>query len=426
MARRDEDTPDRPTSSPALQRIEEALRLLAEEVRGRLERHPWGHLLGGRGETLPLTLSLPASLREDLTEHTLEETAAATAKALGESLEGLLTHRAALRPGAVFCLRCRRADCEHARPADPRQVFAGWGKTGLPRFADLGQLLLEQQDPQVDLLYRDPPQLVARVHSGRELARELLPAYRDPGTGYRIHGQVVAGWYRVPDPSGRPQSLAVTLQVVSTRPRGAHDRRFGLNVLGLGPGGEPLENLYDRLGSIPWTDTVRWAQGVLDSVERAARRRGGKGKKSGKRKGAGSPADRSLHRRLEGLLAAMARRLLKHRRAADRKTHHARERHAQGDRPTPMALPDLARATPEDFLVDVRADTFVVLGERGRAHVFSPEGKHVTSVRYNPDSITRRRDRGLWRPASREEISAFEEKVALREKGEGEPPASLR
>jgi hypothetical protein len=102
----------------------------------------------------------------------------------------------------------------------------------------------------MDLLYRQPPELVTRVMPGTQLTAELIDAYRDPESGYRIHGQVIAGWYAVPDPTGRPSSVAITLQVVSTRARGTRDRRYALNVLGLGPEAEPLETLYDRLAWI--------------------------------------------------------------------------------------------------------------------------------------------------------------------------------
>lgn len=412
MAERRDDHPE------AVDPVEEALRLLTDEIRRRLERHPWSHLLAGRQDTLSLNLAVPASLRGDVN---LGERVEATHLAIGQGIRALLAHRAAMRPGAVLCLRCGSADCEHASPAGPREVFAGYGSTGLPRFADLGQLLLELKDDRVDRLYRASPGLVTRVFAGRELTRELLPAYRDGATGYRIHGQVVAGWYQIPDPTGRPHALAITLQVVSTRPKGAPARRFGLNVLGIGPDEEPLAHLYDRLGEIPWTDTVRWAQEVLDAIERAAAEQGGSGG-GGKRKAGkaerGGKRKASPKRRIDGLLNAIARRLQKARRAKRSKTRHAQEHHARGDRPTPMALPDLAQAKSDDFLVDVRADTMVVLGERGRAHVFSPEGKHVTSVRYSPASISRRRERGQWRPARRDEVASLKENVTLTRKGE--------
>jgi hypothetical protein len=80
-----------------------------------------------------------------------------------------------------------------------------------------------------------------------------------------------------------------------------------------------------------------------------------------------------------------------------------------------MALADLARAAGEDLLFDTRSDTLVVVGDRGRAHVFSLEGKLVTSVRYNPASIEKRRKSGLWRPAAEEEVRSLKTRLAARE-----------
>jgi hypothetical protein len=77
-----------------------------------------------------------------------------------------------------------------------------------------------------------------------------------------------------------------------------------------------------------------------------------------------------------------------------------------------MALADLARATPENLLVDTRRATLVVVGDRGRAHVFNQQGKLVTSVRYSPAIIEKRRQNGLWRLAGAEEVSALRARVA--------------
>jgi hypothetical protein len=118
---------------------------------------------------------------------------------------------------------------------------------------------------------------------------------------------------------------------------------------------------------------------------------------------------------MAGVLDGLSRRLEKDRRATERKTVHARDRHAQGDRPTRMALADLARAGEDDVLVDRRQDTLVVLGDKGRAHVFNFAGKLVTSIRYNPESIERRRQRDQWRPASGEEIARLRGSVGAAE-----------
>jgi hypothetical protein len=399
----DRSTSERP--APPSDRLRRALQLLAEEARERVERHPLGHLLGGRGDVLELRLALPSALRPGV----LDKVAAEAAEALQEALQGLLEHRAVLRPGRVVCLRCGGADCGHAAPAAPRQVFAGYGPTGLPRFLDLGAWLLERHDPRVDLLYRQPPPLLAAVATGAELAAGLLPPYRaDTAGSFRLHGQVAAGWYAGPGAGGAPEALAVTLQLVSSRPaRGP--RRYGVNVLGLGPQGEPLEHLWDRIGEIPWGDAVRWAQAALDGLARS--------------RAAQADDDAEVAARLDGILHGLARRLEKGRRARERKTRHARERHAGGDRPTRMALADLARAPLAEVLVDTRSAVLVVLGDRGRAHLFSPEGRLVTSIRYAPAAIERRRKSGLWRPADRSEVELLRARVEGAAALEREPAA---
>ncbi|HVG08987.1 MAG TPA: hypothetical protein VNM67_14885 [Thermoanaerobaculia bacterium] len=375
-------------------RLQQIMKLLADEVRERLERHPLGHLVAGRGDRLDVRLAVPTALREG----TLDRAAVGAEESVQSAIQSLVAHSARFQPGRVFCLRCQSASCEHSAPTGNRQVFTGYGGTGVPRFADMAQWLLQRRDPRIDLLYREPPQLVATVTSGDEMTSELLPAFLQQESGYRLHGQVAVGWYPAPDPKlpGR-QPLAVSFQVISSRARGGR-RRFGLNVIGIGPGGEPLEHLYDRMGRVgeipPWGGSVRWAQTVLGSIEHQLDR-------------APRTPPKAVDQRIEGLVNALARRLEKGWRGEERRTQHAKVRHREGDRPTRMALADFARATPEDLLFDTRRDTLVVVGDRGRAHVFSREGKLVTSIRYNPAVIEKRRQNGMWRPAAKEEVEAI-------------------
>lgn len=384
------------------ERIRQALKLLSDEVRERIDRHPLGHLVAGRGERIDLRLVVPTALRDGTLGAVSQEASAA----IQGAIQSLLNHSSIVQPGRVLCLRCQTARCEHAVPADSRQVFTGWGGTGLPRFVDFGQWLLQRREPRIDLLYREPPQLVPVVVPEAELTADLLAAFKEHEGGYRIHGQVAAGWYQAPDPTVAArvrQPLAVTFQVVSSQARG-QSRRFGLNVVGVGPGGEPLENLYDRLGEIPWSDAVRWAQGALSGLEGQLER---------------SPRTpwEAVDQRLEGLVGGLARRLEKGQRSKERRTAHGQKRHQEGDRPTRMALADLARATPENLLFDTRRETLVVVGDRGRAHVFSLAGKLVTSVRYNPAVIDRRRQNGLWRKAAAEEVRTVRERLEAQPQG---------
>jgi hypothetical protein len=386
-----------PDAADRDERIQQALQLLIAEVRERIDRHPLGHLVAGRGEQIDLRLTLPTALRDGQ----LGRAGRDAAESLQEAVQALLHHSALFQPGRVLCLRCQTATCEHSAPADSRQVFTGWGPAGLPRFADFGQWLLQRRDPRVDLLYKESPQLLAVVMPEAELAGNLIPAFRQREDSYRIHAQITAGWYQAPDPVGIPHPFAVSLQIVSTRAQ-RHHRRFGVNVVGIGPGGEPLENLYDKIGQIPWGEAVHWAQGVLMGIEGQMEQQS--------RKARARPE--AIEKRIEGLANAVARRLEKDWRGKERRTRHGQQRHTEGDRPTRMALADLARATPENLLYDTRRETLVVVGDRGRAHVFNLAGKLVTSVRYNPDVIEKRRQNGVWRRAGAEEIGKVREQVA--------------
>ncbi len=380
-------------SGDPLQQAIEALSLAARE---RLARHPQGHLANGRGGRLELTLQVPLAAGA-----VADEAVSQARNDLEKEIESLLAHRAAFRPGRVLCIRCASADCEHSAPESSRQVFAGYGATGIPQFQDFGQWLLERQHPQIDYLYRRPPRLVTDVVSGAELTRQLLPAFRERRLDYRIHGQVAAGWFSVPERTGVTGAVALSFQVLSTARKGRRRkrrRRLALNVLGTGPAGEPLAELYDRLGTIPWAAAVRWSQQALDSIERSQGRK--------------SATPERLSGRVEGVLNGIARRLEHHRRSRDRRTGHAQKRHKQHDRPTDMALRDLTRAGDDSVLFDLRRETLIVLGDKGRAHVWSAAGKLVTSIRYSPDSIEKKKKLEIWRQATAEEVAALRKAVS--------------
>lgn len=323
---------------------------------------------------------------------------------MDDALGRLLLHRNVFRTGRVYCLRCASPDCEHAFPSSCTEVFAGYSPSGLPRFQDLGQWLLQRQEQHVDHLYRSPPGLVAHYTTGADLLKDLLAAFRDADSGYHIHGQVVAGWYMFPTEDGLRSPVALTFQVVSTRPQKGR-RRFGLNLIGIGPEDEPLENLFDRVGELPWLEATRWTQSILRDVERSM---------SGHKR----PSDETVEKRLTGMLTGMARRLEHQRRSRDRKTRHGQERHRDRSRPTNMAIADLQQAKDECVFSDTRRKTLVVVGDRGRVHVFNPTGRLVTSIRYSPAAIEKRRKRGLWKAASRDQIGALKKQITLLEEGE--------
>lgn len=363
--------------------LRELARLAAEEA----ARHAQGHLLRAAGSQLELRLTLPLVPGDDLAPH-----AARLRAELRGEITRELTHRAAFRPGHVFDLRHPQGLGPETAPSDSRKVFVGFSAIGAPLFLDFAQWLLQMKHPQLDRLYAKPPGQILVLSPAEELYVEVLPPFRAPaGSDWRLHGQVAAGFFEMPRPDGTPGQMALSFQVQSSAAGQSGRRRYGLNVLGCGPGGETLEHLLGRLSRktvlpLPWQDAADWAQEALATLERGQGRPG--------------PADARIEERIVGILGGFARRLEQDLRSRGRRTGHAEERHQQGDRPTRHALQDLARARAEDVLVDARSATFVVLGERGRTHVFSSQGKLVTSLHNTPEQIERKRKKELWRAAS--------------------------
>ncbi len=358
-------------------RLREALRLLAEFAQERLVRHPGGDALGTSDRHIELPVEVPL-LPEEAALDTCAET---LSRAVDEAVLDHVHARTFFHPGRVRCLRCASVECEHARPASPREVFAGYGPSGMPRFLDLGELLLERESPRLGELFATGGGIVTELLDESALNERLLPAFRSARGESRVRGAVLAGWYRVP---GLAQSEAIALSLLLVHARSRRGRhRWGLNVLGVTPDGAPLEHLHDKMKNLPWDAGVRWLRSGIRTLRAPDAKR------------------------VAGLLGGLARRLERGERASGRRTSHAQDRHAGGSRPTRMAIADFEGASVDAIAFDERKRTFVVVGERGRCHVFSPQGKLVTSVRYPAPTIERRRKSGQWRAASSEEVSAL-------------------
>jgi hypothetical protein len=119
-----------------------------------------------------------------------------------------------------------------------------------------------------------------------------------------------------------------------------------------------------------------------------------------------------LQRRVAGIMRGLARRLERDQRSRLRRTRHAERRHNSGERPTRKAIDDARSASDESFMVDEKAGTIVVLGDRGRTHFFTPAGQLVSSVRYSKDAIARKIKHERWRGARAEERETLRKNVA--------------
>jgi hypothetical protein len=361
--------------------------VLHRMVRELLARKAGGHLIEASIERLDL--HLPLLLKG--ADADPRAFAVSLVASIDRILDEMVEHAAAFRPGHAYCHRCGNASCDHSEPPSCRHVFVGYTPTGMPRWEDFAQHCLEIKNPDVAELYSDPPAFVTLVDDAQQLRRELLHAFE---TGsYELLGQLAAGFFPVRTRAEEGRGvLALTFQVAASRIASGRVH-FGLNLLGRTPSGESLGMLWERHDDLPWRRAVRWAQSALVSL-------GGRRLPDGER-----------DRRVDGILRGLARRLERDLRARGRRTGHAQERHESGSRPTRMAITDIRGANREAVLVDERNGTLVVLGERGRTHFFTSEGRLVSSVRYSREAIERKRKLGVWRDATPGEADALRERL---------------
>jgi hypothetical protein len=324
-----------------------------------------------------------------------------------DAVRDMATQAEVLRAGRIYCYHCDSAECPHSVPPRPSSVFGGYSATGLPRWPELAQVMLDLKHPKVDLLYQTSGQDVAAAFMEADLLKcRQLNVFGRLSKTYDILGQVVFGFlYLKPrdEHFPEPQRVAFTLQAVETR-RLDGSPRLELNVLG---------RLWDGTSAI---DAMRgpYQMRILQLITDARRRiqqmnpRGKRGKSTSARLKADIPA-RAMH-----ILREMARSLERIGRQTGRRTAHAEERR-DGNRPTSKAWEDAASASMDHILWDVHRHTVVVLGSRNRVHVFSPEGRHVTSLLLEGEAIRSRLRRERWRPLLGETLEQFSAAVGRRD-----------
>ena len=291
-------------------------------------------------------------------------------------------HEKALRPGAVFCYFHGTSSAEGTRPTEPRQVFEGYSSTGKPVFADFVTMAIERKDPGIDRLLAGEEVVLTRVLMGRVLRTQQLAEFGSESPVYRILGQVDAGLFKVLGAAGK---CAFSFQLLR---------------------GTTLEGrIRLRLHVVGAVDPMDLADpAVMQIVSRCQRRLDTEALRLEGQSKEGAVDEESFVR---PLLEDFARQLEHRSRSAARRTQHGLERSETGQRPTSRAYPDAGEASDDAILWDVDQGTIVVVAPKGRVHVFSPDGKHVTSVVMQGDAIGRRRNMGRWRLAEPEERGEF-------------------
>jgi hypothetical protein len=324
---------------------------------------------------------------------------------LGEQLNAQLVDAQAewnvFQSGRVHCFRCDSSECDHSVPPTPLSVFTEYAPNGTAEWSDFAQVLIRAKDERVDQLFAEHSSIVARIQWGRDLRNRQLSSFGRASKTYAILGQVAAGYFALPSSKERGdfQKLAITFQIVEAR-GDAGEPRLRLNAMAHVPGGDLSELLASN-----WQTGVYRAREVaarsLEDIERRVKMA---------RENGDAPTARNEMKKVPAVLRRLAESLERSARQDHRRTRHVEERRAQR-RPVHKALDDARDAAPNRWFFDEKAGTAVVCGPQGRAHVFSGEGRHVTSFILRPESIDFRVRTRRWRLMTQSEAEDFKKKV---------------
>jgi hypothetical protein len=318
----------------------------------------------------------------------------------------MATRAEAFRKGSVYCYRCDSSACLHSHPPRPTTVFGGYASTGLPLWPEFSQILLEGRHPHIDLLYGTSEiDLLALYVNPETLKQRQLNVFGRQSKTYDILGQVVFGYLKVRSPGtdrSEPERVAFTLQAVEFR-RLDGTPRVDLNVLARLSDGSPAIDGLRGLHQTRVSDVIASARQRIRSLGPASKAC------TGGERASSMPDTPAL---VEDFLRGLARKLEKVGRQQGRRTAHA-EGHTAKDRPTSRARQDAFTAPADSVLWDRHESTFVVLGPRRRVHVFSPEGRHVTSLVLASEAVRSRKQRKRWLPLTDEQWERFGSAIGL-------------
>ena len=291
-------------------------------------------------------------------------------------------HEQALRPGAVYSYFADSSHADGCRPTEPRQVFDGFSSTGKPNFADFVTLAIERKSPEIERMLAGEEVITTHVTMGRVLRTQQLAEFGGQSPVFKILGQVNAGLFRTLNDAGR---CAFSFQLLR---------------------GKTLEGRVRlRLHCVGAVDPMDLADPALMQILSRFQRK--LDAEALRLEGKLSHGDVDEEEFVLPLLQDLAKQLQGRTRSVGRRTQHGLERSEQGQRPTSRAYPDAGEASDSAILWDIDQSTVVVLGAKGRVHVFTPEGRHVTSVAMQRAAVERRRQQGRWRLAEPEERGEF-------------------
>jgi hypothetical protein len=305
-----------------------------------------------------------------------------------ERVKEVRDHDRALVPGAVYCYFHETAQQEACRPTEVREVFDGYTSTGRPKFTDFVTMAIERKDEGIDELLAGEDAVITHVTMGRVLRTAQLAEFGKTSPVYRVLGQVDAGLFPL---IHSPKKAAFSFQILR----------------GTTLEGRPRLRVHP-VGAADVLDLVD--PSVAQILSRFQRRLDQEALRLAGKLANGGELDEEEF--VLPQLQELAKQLAGRARRQNRRTKHANQRSEEGQRPTAKAYDDAAAVADDHLLWDDRENTAIVLGPRGRVHVFTPAARHVTSLVMAGPSIQKRRQSAQWRLAEPGERGEF--RMALR------------
>jgi len=252
-------------------------------------------------------------------------------------------------------------------------------------------------------LFDSGDSLIAVFTKGRYLKRKLLAQFGRSTKTYDILSQVVFGYvpmeYRSDNEITR-REFAITVQAVESRYFDGRIR-LDLNTIGFQQG---QESIAVQLSSGRYHRLNRFLKGTVTRLKDVENQLSDRPDGSAIRKYMG---------RVPAIMTDLARSINQMNRQDQRRTRHAVNRRDDG-RPIQAAAEDVTRAKDESIYFDTFRKTVVVSGPKNRVHIFTPSGRHVTSLKVSSDELSRKITRNRWRPMKSADLTLFRDAYADR------------
>ena len=335
-------------------------------------------------------LSLDLTLGLNLSADELE-------KKLKKALEHQLASRRRIPKSRVFDYQTDSFDGDASAQPEPSMVFTGYGSTGHPKWEEFFQHLLTKGDDRVDEVLSHRKR-VAILEDRRALLGDVMEAFGRSRRDYSPWWQVNAGYFtlqgqrftltyqvlELPGPQLRAQLIADERLLDGMRESDGRRGQF-----------QGLSSLLRR--------TDRKITLLSEELQKNPSRENRK------------KLQHEVRKTLMHLVHAIERKD----RQSNRRTEHARERQSQ-NRPVHVFVGDLKRAGAEHFFRDVRKNSLVVLGKERRVHVFSTEGRHITSLRLAKKEIDNRIRRERYDCVKASEVESLRQRCLKMNESRGD------